>query len=694
MKLEKLILENFRQFRDRQELVFSTYDDRNITLVHAENGFGKTALLNALLWGFYGSEGLTKRFEQKEKLVNNTTAALAKDPQLTEAAVTILFEHDGVRYTLRRSLSLAQQLVDARKTELRLEFIRDGQPYQDRQPQSRISSFMPIGISPFLFFDEGGIDELAMEENASRITDAIHQMLGLKLLRTSVEDFRHQSVRGKLRAELRDKTSDAKKALLDRQTEIDEAIEQHQERMLTAQDNLANICTDLAKVEDKLLANRTAHEMQKRRNELKERSTKLTEQKQTVSRRLAQLIAEDGFTLFSADLVQRGRELVAQLRSQGKIPARVLNTFIEELLDGATCICTRPLAAGSPERTAVEQLLTRAGDAHFNNAVGALDNAIGVLEGAYQRTRDSIRETNAERLRVGDDLIDITEELEKIRQKLGGKEDEEVHDLEGERDRLLLRERECQAEINRLEGRLAQLKEEREELTGRIRELDDNEAAAKLAQQRLDIVEGSADLIERILEIETDELRPLLNEEIKKHFLRIIDRPYWPELSADFILKVRENITTVDAGKLDEIDVALSTGQRQITSLVFIASLLALAKRRADIPTILRGLSGSEYPIVMDSPFGTISTHFRKGVTRWVPSLAPEVLMMVSDEQFRGPVAETLRDTKKVGRRYYIRVHGPGEKPHEEDMLTVDGRSYQRYFETPEKFTDIVEIEE
>jgi len=69
MILEKLILENFRQFRGRQEIFFSTIKERNVTLVHAENGFGKTALLNALLWGFYGHDGLTEDLPKKESII-------------------------------------------------------------------------------------------------------------------------------------------------------------------------------------------------------------------------------------------------------------------------------------------------------------------------------------------------------------------------------------------------------------------------------------------------------------------------------------------------------------------------------------------------------------------------------------------------------------------------------------------------
>ena len=48
MKILSLKMTNFRQFYGRQELHFSTDSKKNITLIHAENGVGKTALLNAI----------------------------------------------------------------------------------------------------------------------------------------------------------------------------------------------------------------------------------------------------------------------------------------------------------------------------------------------------------------------------------------------------------------------------------------------------------------------------------------------------------------------------------------------------------------------------------------------------------------------------------------------------------------------
>jgi DNA sulfur modification protein DndD len=696
MKIEKLILENFRQFRGRQELVFATDDEQNITLVHAENGFGKTALLNALLWGFYGHKGLSEDFPKKENIINSTEAAIARDPDLVEAAVTILFEHEGVHYTLRRSLTLAQQKVDSKKTDLQMEFIRDGQPFQQAQPQQRIESFMPFGISSLLFFNGERIDHLAMEENASRVTDAIHQMLGLKLLKSAIADLRHQSVRGKLRAELREKTSDEKKALLDRQAAIDEAVDLTTQRKSVEEENLANAAVDLAKVEDKLAANRTVHELQKKRKDLEVLQKAQNERKAEMEKKLAKIISEDGFSLFVEELTRRGRDLVRDLRAKKAIPARVLNSFIEELLEANRCICCRPLEAGTEERKAVETQLSLAGDLEFNNAVGALDNALGFLENGRARTAELVTETNRERIKLEEDLIEIGEEITALSKRIknDGRDDEEATELEAERDRLLQRERECNSEIHRLEGRLQQLSDERHELTRKIEQLSDQEAAAQLAQRRLDAVEHAADLMEEVLQTETEELRPLLNDEIRKHFKEIIDQPFWPELSEDFVLSVKERITSEDLEDPVVLEVGPSTGQRQVTSLVFIASLVALAKQRAKIPTILRGLTGSEYPIVMDSPFGSLSTRFREGVAQWIPSLAPQVLGMVSRTQFYGAVEQTFGKTKKVGRRYYFQLHGPGLIDREGDRFELNGVDYQQYFEEPEKRTVIVEIEE
>lgn len=221
MILERLVLENFRQFKGRQEIVFSDLRERNVTIVHAENGFGKTTLLKALLWALYGRDGLMgsdgkeEDFEKPDEIVHEGLAIRAKDSNAITATVQLAFKHDMDRYILTRRLTLAQQRLNPKQTEMTLEVMRDGQTFVLDRPQQRIQSIIPDGISHFLFFNGERINYLAMERNSDKVTEAIQQMLGLKLLRTTIDDLRHQNVRGKLRNEQRDSTSDEKRDLIE-----------------------------------------------------------------------------------------------------------------------------------------------------------------------------------------------------------------------------------------------------------------------------------------------------------------------------------------------------------------------------------------------------------------------------------------------------------------------------------------------
>jgi DNA sulfur modification protein DndD len=686
MKLKKLTLKNFRQFKGEQEIVFSDLDDRNVTLIHAENGFGKTALLNAFLWGFYGADGLTADFEKPESIVHEGTAAGTVNGDIA-ASVEIQFEHEGDRYFLTRSLSLAQQNVKPEKTELALNVMRDGRTYTEASPQQRLNAVLPQGISPRIFFNGERIDHLAMRDHAKDVTEAIEQMLGLELLRTTIDDLQSQSVRGELRKELRDLVGDEKRALVDQLNDLDAAKVRLLKDQVETGKELAAAEAEISKNNAQLEKDRAAYELQKQREALEGRETELANRLDEVRKKLGRLLAEDGYTLFGDDLVSRGREIVNRLRAEGKIPARVLNSFLDELLRNKTCICTRHLSEGSPERKAVEELLEVAGDLAFNNAVGALDNAIGVIEEASRQTRYQLGELNRERLQLEGELKAVGEQIESIHQQLGGRAGDTVAQLEAKRSEWLLK----RDEIKNLQGRLAQRLDDndkqREMVTAQISAIEDMEESARKAQRRLDTLEQCITVLDQILKAEREALRPYLNKEINRHFQAIIDRDYWAELSEDLVLTIRKSV----AGGGD-IDVAQSTGQRQITSLVFIGSLVALAAERTKVPTILKGISGSVYPLVMDSPFGQLGKRFTRGIARLIPELASQVVILVTAKQYEGAVEDELKANGRIGKRYMLVYQAPSLKEEAADELVVEGNRYKQYSVNAEEMTEVRDI--
>ena len=271
--------------------------------------------------------------------------------------------------------------------------------------------------------------------------------------------------------------------------------------------------------------------------------------------------------------------------------------------------------------------------------------------------------------------------------------DEEVQQLEDARKRLQLKREDEISNNGRLAASIDAAKAEIDGLMAQIRQIEDKEEAAARAQRRVDAVDDCIKLLDEILAAETKDLRPLLNAEIDTHFRKIMTKDYWAELTENYTLRIRKNVSTGEGDSdKEQIDVALSTGERTVTSLVFIASLVALAKRRSEIPTILKDVSGSAYPVAIDSPFGSLSV-FRSGVARHVPELAPQVLLLVSPEQYKGQVEKALDESGRVGKRYYLTYHGPTLPERATEKLNISGQALQQYF--PDKtaeFTEILEI--
>ena len=171
-----MVLENFRVFEGTQEIVFSKDPKKNVTIIHAENGFGKTTLLKAMLWGFYGHEGLLGNdgkaddFERPYELIHEGQLAQANDSDDLYTAVKIIFNHDEKRYTLERKLSLTQQEQDARVTKLELKVIKEGQSYTEVTPQIEMDTILVKAISRYLFFNGERINYLAQEQNSEQIS--------------------------------------------------------------------------------------------------------------------------------------------------------------------------------------------------------------------------------------------------------------------------------------------------------------------------------------------------------------------------------------------------------------------------------------------------------------------------------------------------------------------------------------------
>lgn len=685
MILEKLTLENFRQFYGRQEIVFSGNKERNVTVIHAENGFGKTTLLNAFLWALHGSRFLTSDFEKKDRLINEKLEHDSRDPHSAFAKVELIFSSGDKKVNVTRKISLAQQGLRA-EGDLSVRVISAlGVISQPANELQEIRSLVPPGIANFLFFNGENIDKYATEGASDSVSAAIRNMMGLELIQRTIDDLEHQNVRGKFVKELSDKASEEKSALIKTREQALEQKKSTCDQIADAQKEISACDEEIRQINAKLEANQSVANMQKQRSELESQASMLKEKIETLTDSLEKLINEDGYSIVGSSLIAPSRQMMNQWRKDGQIPAQVLDTFLKDLLHAERCICQRELGPGSSHRAAVEGLLQIAGDQIFNTAVGTLDQSIGHLDASSERARAKLTEIRTLR---AESLIAhkrAREQIEEIAQTLGNQNDNSVRELEDRRGALNISRDDYLVQIGKLKERLPQIEKTIVDLQKEIDELTDDEDAAQAAQSQVKAIDSCIETLKQILAAETAELIPELESEINKHFAQSINQVgYRATIDENFRINVIKASGEV---------VARNQALRQALSLCFIGSLIELSRRRAEVPSILQGLAGTVYPVVMDSPFGAMDNETRKATARIMPELANQVVAMISSSQYEGGVDEVFKQTCRIGKRYYLRYHNTqftGERANR--SMTIDGRPLQLFKEDSFEHTQIIEI--
>jgi DNA sulfur modification protein DndD len=188
MKLERIELENFRQYYGQQRLNFARDKERNVTVIHGINGAGKTSLFLAINWCLYGRnvENI-KVVDNVGELVSKEAISRANPGDEVRASVTIAFLHDGHRFTAKRTLTGSKLLTGKLALNELDQFTMmrqkpDGRADPILNPLGTMNAILPVNAREYFFFDGEKIDNFAKPEAAAQVKDAIYLVLKLEIL--------------------------------------------------------------------------------------------------------------------------------------------------------------------------------------------------------------------------------------------------------------------------------------------------------------------------------------------------------------------------------------------------------------------------------------------------------------------------------------------------------------------------------
>lgn len=235
MKLERIGLENFRQYYGQQNLTFAKDKTRNVTVIHGINGAGKTSLFLALNWCLYG------RNVENIKVVDNVGELVSKEAikqatpgEQVQASVTIAFLHNGHRYTVRRTLTGSKLLTGELILNELDQFTMtrtgtSGRAETVMNPLGTMNAILPVNAREYFFFDGEKIDNFAKPEAAAQVKEAIYLVLKLEMLERSRRHL--ENTAANYRKELKQASGGELRDLL----EEDETLRQEREKAAQTQ---------------------------------------------------------------------------------------------------------------------------------------------------------------------------------------------------------------------------------------------------------------------------------------------------------------------------------------------------------------------------------------------------------------------------------------------------------------------------
>ncbi|BAU13925.1 hypothetical protein LEP3755_44680 [Leptolyngbya sp. NIES-3755] len=678
MKLLSIRLCNFRQFYGQTpEILLASGDRRKITVIHGNNGAGKTGLLNAFTWVLY--EKFTAAFASEDQLVNKRAIAEAKVGATIECWAEVVFEHSGTQYQAKRVCRSHKQKdgVEQGKSELRLLAKNETGRWlpTNYQPEDVIGRILPESLHRYFFFDGERIEQIVRSNKKAEIAEATKILLGVEVLNRSVKHL--GEARKSLEKELgqigdpetqkllkqKEKLEQERDRLLERQDEIERELGYQDEIKQTTGQRLR----ELAGVE----------QLQQRRDDL-EAQEKLTREKLRQSRaNLRQAVSSRGYMVLLRDATTQFRSLVDKLRQRGELPADIKQQFVQDLLARNRCICGMELVEGSEPHRHVQAYLDKAGLADVEETMIRMGAQVDAIDRQVPEFWQEVDQEQANINQFKLSLSHVEEALESIREKLRQSPSEDIRKLQSRLDEVEQRIRELTLEQGANQQQIKDWETQMEGLGRQIEKHRMSETRQERVQRRITAAEDAIARLKQVQEGLGQLFRLQLEKRVQEIFSQISFTPYVPKLNEKYELTLEETMAGQPAS------VAASTGENQILSLSFIGAIIDRIREWSKGKSGILMPDSSTFPIVMDSPFGSLDEIYRRQVARAIPVLANQLVVLVTKTQWRGEVAEEMADS--VGHQYVLTYNSP--KPDcQVDEIELGGTTYPLVQRSPDEY--------
>jgi DNA sulfur modification protein DndD len=647
MILHTLSATNFMPYRGDMSIAFPTDRDRNVMLVFGDNMRGKTSLLNALRWVFYGKAiGRHSREIALFDLVNSE-ARMTGD-WLMEVAVR--FEAEGHRYELRRRATKRNLIAKpSRSEDLFVErlMLRDGIPLGEHLVDAEINRFAPEQTSRFFLFDGELLAEyeqllVAGSEQSKLIKEAIEQALGVPTLINGREDA--QTV---LKSAQKQQTADLQKmggfdAQAEKQRHYQVQIDSIESDVTDQIDRLREIKSDRQRLDDDLAKVEVFYQAKQKLDDAKQARDDGSSRLETLALERLGLV-KDAWKEIIRPLLVIKRDQVraehAEIINKQLVRDRV-ETKIRHLEDSVmsnTCLTCGQSLLGTQRVAVAEEL----GKIQAEQLGYRVDSQLFLKLSSEMRSLDSLlNPTHANRISILDkevnrqsvELTKLDNKIEELSEEIKGQDTAEFARKRNLRDGLLKEEARVDGEIKASRAKQAEFQQQLA-MISKILEGYPKARAAK-SSRLIHLAASLEKVYRRSVDQLRDDLKATVEARASQTFRKLTTQSQYSGL------RINDNygLTILDEHH-QEVPIR-SAGAEQIVALALIDGL-AHAGRSAG-------------PVVMDTPFGRLDKKHRANILAFLPTATSQLVLFVHEGEV-DRAADLALLSSRVGCVYEIK---------------------------------------
>ncbi|MDR7240495.1 AAA family ATPase [Neobacillus drentensis] len=651
MIIHSLEMEHFRQYYGRQSIQFaSSNEEQIVTVVLGENGRGKTGIYRAIMLAIFGDSKLEQDSSEAEIILTNLKA-LEEQPEGLKSSVTLSFQHNKHTYKVTRTF-FARKLPDGSIKEQLLSVLMVNETTNEswsteRDTQAIIRKMVDERVKHYFFFDGERIERLTRvaasqrEEiavgikNLLKIDHVIKSKEVLNKVLTSVKKDLEKHSKGEYKKAFLELSEKEQKAaqLVEQQSEL-------KEQKINSENRLSEIDEQLKKFESSKALFLEREELEKEGVQINNAIASKMEQLKKMNKYLPLLLGEDTYHMTLARL--RG-----EIDSSDKIG--IHSSLISQLLENMRCICGTDLH----EHTRAHQQLMAlkvSVDAYEKNKdlhdlFESLQKLLSYLEGRAETASyiaDELKQLHVQQEEVRWRLDELNGRLQTVGEH-------EINSLNDERNQLTQNLAQINFDSKRLSSEQEELKKVLERMELHVKELKRKSGIREQLLQKHDVLKSSISSITALIETFEQEVMEELERATQQNLHYLLDDAGQAMMRK---VKINPDYSLEILNAFNQPFLAnISQGQRQVFSISFITALAQVAG----------GSTTLEMPLLMDTPFGRLSSIHQQGLIEYLPQICSQWVLLVTDREFGAEEKALFAQSNRIGKFYKLTSKGPGE---------------------------------